>query len=225
MRLNLKLALVFVALLAAKPAANADVTVGIDPNAAWEGFMSVTQLDGTPEFNTAWGFNDLWSPLATSPFQNGELEITGTPIGTDDAFWYGATAGGPNRVGDKLMNAAGFVTTTDTFGGMNVTFEGSLLTNTFTEHTGFMFIRDFAPDFSSFTETTQAFTPGAFSITHATDGTAGRHVQYGFAVTGANVWPDDAANFGSVRLQAIPEPGSIAVLSLGLLGFTFRRRR
>lgn len=230
MRMNLKLAsLMVVALLTAIPYAKADVTVNVDPNAAWGGFMNVFELDQTTgAFSTGWGFDDLYAPLAGSPFQGGEFVLAPTPISTDDDFWYGATAGGGAgpRVGNKFMDANGFVQVDDLFGGMDVTFEGAVIENTFTEHQAFVFIRDFAPDFSSFTETIQELTgPGGFSITHTTSADAGRHVQYGFTVQGANVWPDDAANFGTMRLTAVPEPGSIAVLSMGLVGLILRRRR
>jgi len=109
---------------------------------------------------------------------------------------------------------------------MNVTFEGTVLSNTLTDaHTATAFIRDFAPDFSSFNEVTAALTPGDFSITLATDPGAGRHVQYGFNFQGENVWVTDRDPFGTVVIAAVPEPASASVLLLAGLGLVARRRR
>ena len=203
----------------------ADETVTVNRGDNWEGFMNVfnRNSDGTPGdfvFGSGWGFNDL-----TAEFVGSELILGPNTIDDPDPFWY-IGGGAPGAQGNKFMDANSFVSVTDSLSGMNVTFEGTVLSNTLTsDHTAIAFIRDFAPDFSSFNEVTTALTPGDFSITLATDAGAGRHVQYGFNFRGENVWATDVAPFGTVNLSSVPEPTSIAVLGLFGLGLVARRRR
>jgi hypothetical protein len=51
-----------------------------------------------------------------------------------------------------------------------------------------------------------------------------RHVQFGFQTIGVNVWATDVAPFGSMVIQTIPAPASMAMLGLAGL-FAGRRRR
>ena len=226
-----------VAMMVVSTAAHADVTVGIDARDVNIGFMNVFNLDRSGplpaasdyQFGSGWGFNDL-----NANYDNGAGTLTFTPnsVGDPDPYWY-IGGGGPGALGNKWMDANGFAQVSGEGGavgalsGMNVTFEGNVLSNTFTaNHTATAFIRDFAPDFSSFNETSVALTTGAFSITLATDGGVDRHVQYGINIQGENVWATDLAPFGSVVLgAAIPEPSSLAVLGVAALGFVTRRRR
>lgn len=226
------------------PAAQAaTVTVG-DSSAPWAGFMTVFEQTangdastfGGQVFGSNWGVADL---VAT--FDDGAPSVTLSPntIGDPNEFWYQNTSGtapdpvnpgGPGQLGNKHMEANLFIGD-DSLVGDTVTFEGEVLSNTFTAaHSTTIFIRDFAPDFSSFIETTAPATPGPFSITLVTTtGDPGRHIQYGFATSGENVWVTDTASFGSVVIgpaaAAVPEPTSMILVGLGLMGMAAGSRR
>jgi hypothetical protein len=109
---------------------------------------------------------------------------------------------------------------------VNLTFEGEVLSNSLTSaHTAIAFIKDFAADYGSFVETTIPLTPGPFSLNLATIPAPGRHVQYGFAMTGPNVWATDVAPFGNVQIGTVPEPTAIALVGLAIAGILAHRRR
>ncbi len=214
--------------------AHADVTVGVNYGQNWIGYMTVFDLDrsgalpapGGYVFESVWGFNDL-----TAEFDTGANTLTLGPnsVNDPDPFWYIDNGGSPG-LGNKWMDANGYVQIDDgSLSGQTVTFAGTILSNTFLEnHTVTAFIRDFAPDYSSNNSSTQVFNlneTGAFSIELATDAGAGRHVQYGFNVQGENVWVSDRQEFGNVVLNAVPEPGSLAIISLGAIALVTRRRR
>jgi len=84
-------------------------------------------------------------------------------------------------------------------------------------YTSVAFIKDFAPDYSSFNTITAPLVNGVFSITLATLNDANRHIQYGFETVGPNVWITDVATKGLVQITAVPEP-SIAALAIAGLG-------
>jgi hypothetical protein len=124
------------------------------------------------------------------------------------------------------MDANMYVEDSVTLPGQVVTFRGVVKTDTLVEpYTSVAFIKDFAPDYSSFTQVTVPLTPGNFSITHATDPTPGRHVQYGFETIGPNVWITDVAEKGLVEILAVPEPTSAVLVGMGLMGLLGVRRR
>ena len=229
-------ALVLSALLV--PAASA-VTVGVDTSAApWIGFMNVSELPangGGFVFGQGWGVPDL---TATFDDPNNTLTLSPNTIGDPNEFWYQNTSGtapdpvnpgGPGQLGNKIMEANLFQQVTGDFAGQTVTFEGEILSNTYTSaHTASIFIRDFAPDFSSFNDTTVPAAPGAFSISLATINDPARHVQWGFQSVGENVWVTDVAPFGAVvigSVNPVPEPGTLAVFGMALAGFAGMRRR
>ncbi|MCA9302537.1 MAG: PEP-CTERM sorting domain-containing protein [Phycisphaerales bacterium] len=199
-------------------------TVGVDDSSApWLGFMNVFELDGTSFiFGSSWGIADL-----NASFDDGAGTLTMSPntIGDPDPFWY-IGGGGPGAQGNKIMEANLYQQVDDdSLAGQTVTFEGVVLSNTFTAaHEARLFIRDFAPDYSSVNEVFIDAVDGAFSFSLLTDAGLGRHVQWGLQVKGENVWFTDTAPFGSVTLGTIPAPGSLALLGLGGLVATRRRR-
>jgi hypothetical protein len=181
--------------------------------------MNVSDLPsdgGTYQFGSPWATNDLVS-VFDNP--NSTLSLYAAPIGTSDSFWYVGGVGMPGAAGNKNMSANLFVETTDVYNGQTLTFEGTVLSNTLVSpYTSVAFIKDFAPDFSSFNQVTVPLTPGPFSISLAADIGSGRHVQYGFETIGPNVFPTDLASKGNVVIgTVIPEPASVLLAAMAAL--------
>jgi MYXO-CTERM domain-containing protein len=206
--------------------ATADVSVGIDPSgAAWLGYMNVFELPangGGFVFGSSWGVADL-----VANFDDGANTLTMSPntIGDPDPFWYQG-GGGPGAAGNKIMEANLYQQVDGGLAGQTVNFSGNVLSYSFTDaHNVRVFIRDFAADFSSSVEVyADIDASGAFSISLATIDDASRHVQWGVQVSGVNVWFTDTAAFGNVVFGTVPTPGSLALLGLGGLAASRRRR-
>jgi len=205
-------------------------SVGVDPSAAWGGYMNVFELPsagGGYQWGSGWGTPDLcanWSgPILT---------LSPNVIGDPNPYWY-TPSGVPGSVGNKIMDANMYVDTTGVYVGTTLTFEGKVLANTLVGHvdangngwTSVAFIKDFAPDFSSFNTVTAPLVNGLFSISMATINDPARHVQYGFETIGPDVWVTDVAPYGSIQITQVPEPGTLALLALGLGVSAYIRRR
>jgi hypothetical protein len=91
--------------------------------------------------------------------------------------------------------------------------------------TAVAFVKDFAPDFSSFVASTVALPAGVFSVSLATIADPARHVQWGFEVIGPDVWAGDPLSIPSVDITAVPEPTSIALAGIGAALLVIRRRK
>ena len=203
--------------------AAAAVTVGVDPSAPYQGFMNVFELPshgGAFVFNSSWGVADL-----TASFSGPVLTLGPNSINDPSSFWY-TPSGGPGAMGNKNMDANMYVQVDDgSLSGQSVTFTGYVLSNTLiSPYTSVAFIKDFAPDFSTSVSTSVPLSPGVFSVTLSTIPLPGRHVQYGFETIGPDVWVTDRDPIGTV--QVVPEPASVTLICLGLLGLgiAFRRR-
>lgn len=206
----------------------ADTSVTVDPAAAWQGFMNVFDLPGNGgayQFGSPWGTADL-----TATYTGSLLTLGPNSIGDPNPYWY-TPAGGPGALGNKIMDANMYVEPAGSLPGQNVTFSGVVLSNTLVGQvdgngngwTSVAFIKDFAPDYSSFNIITIPLAPGPFSITLPTINDPARHVQYGFETIGPDVWITDAPNFGNIRIVPIPEPACLLMLAAGAL--LAKRRR
>ncbi|MBL8875496.1 MAG: PEP-CTERM sorting domain-containing protein [Phycisphaerae bacterium] len=201
------------------------ITVGVDQGpAGYLGYMNVFELPangGGFVFGSGWGVADL-----NASFDNGASTLTLSPntIGDPNPFWY-TPSGGPGAAGNKIMQANLYHEVTGSMSGMSVTFEGVVLSNTFTSaHVARIFIRDFAADYSSSVDTYIPLVAGNFSITQFTIPGAGRHVQWGFQVEGVNVWATDTGPYGTAVIATIPAPASLGLMGLGGLAMARRRR-
>lgn len=185
--------------------AAASTNVIVDSTAAWVGYMNVftnQQGGGGFAFGSPWGTADL-----KAVFNGTGLVLSPNTIGDVSPEWY-SPSGGPGAVGVRTMDANFYQEFNGPLAGKSVTFSGTVLSNTLVSAsktnalgngwTAVAFIKDFAPDYSSFTSSTVPLTPGAFSVNLFTGSDPARHVQYGFTVTGPNVWITDVAPFGNI---------------------------
>lgn len=200
--------------------------VGVDDSSApWLGFMNVFELPengGGFVFGSGWGVPDL---SASFDDMAGTVTMGPNSIGDPDPFWYQG-GGAPGAAGNKFMEANLYQQVDDgSLSGTTVTFEGVIASNTFTDaHNARVFIRDFAADFSSSVDVFADADTGAFSISLDTIADGTRHVQWGVQVGGVNVWVTDTTPFGTVVFNQVPTPGSLALLGLGGIAATRRRR-
>jgi hypothetical protein len=209
---------------------SAQTTVGVNPGAAWVGYMNVSEIPqngGGYLWGSGWGTADLVATWA-GPV----LSLKPNSINDPAAYWY-TPAGGPGSVGNKIMDANMYVETTGLYSGQTLTFNGIVLDTTLLTKvdantngwTSVAFIKDFASDYSSFNIATVPLVNGTFSVSLATVADPARHVQYGFETIGPDVWITDVGPYGSVDVTAIPEPSTLALLGLGFVGSMIWRRR
>ncbi|MGH7245111.1 MAG: hypothetical protein ACREJD_16980 [Phycisphaerales bacterium] len=186
----------------------ADVTVHAgNSTTPWLGFMNVTELPengGAYVFGSGWGVPDL-----VAAFDDGSHNVSLKPNSVNDPnpFWY-LPAGGPGAMGNKQMDANCYYEVSDgSMNGVKVTFSGTVISNTLAaSHVATIFIKDFAPDYSSNNSAIIPVVPGAFSFSLDTDPDPARHVQWGFTVVGPCVWITDIAPYGSAVISTSSGP-------------------
>ena len=212
-------------------------TYTVDPGATWSGFMNVFNVGGPGYgmagaggyvFGSGWGTADL-----RANFAGPVLSLRANTVGDPNPFWY-TPSGGPGAVGNKIMEANFYQEFTGPLAGTTVTFEGSVLANSLLGPvdaagrgwTAALFIKDFAPDYSSSVATSVPLTSlGMFSISLLTINDPARHVQFGFQVIGPDVWAGDPLSVPSIDVVAVPEPTSAALVLAGIAGLVLRRKK
>lgn len=219
-----------------------DYYVTVDPAMITNGYMNVFELPsngGGFVFGAPWGLADL-----TAVFSGNDLTLGPNTIGDPNEFWYQCVSptvppncGEPGAPGNKIMEANAYFEDTGNLNGQTIIFKGVVLSNTLTAaHTVVAFVKDYASDYGSFNQSTVALpASGPFKVSLATINDPGRHVQFGFQMTGVNVWVTDVGPYGSVTVgPAEPLPGvagvgliimSIVMLGGGALALQLRRRR
>lgn len=199
-------------------------TVTVDPTTLTSGFMNWSPAPGDAAgyggaSGGGWGVSDL-----RATFSGNTLTLLPNinVYNPTDPYWVNADGSGAN-----IMDANIYNETSGTYVGTTLTFNFDVLANTLVSpYTSVAFIKDFAPDYSSFTESTAALTAGFGTISLLTSGNAGDHIQYGFETDGPDANPATVAALGSVIIAPAPEPSSLALAGLGILGFLrFRRGR
>lgn len=212
------------------------VNYTVDPGATWLGYMNVFDVGGTGygmaaaggfQFGGSWGTGDL-----RASFAGPTLSLKANTIGDPNPYWY-TPSGGPGSVGNKIMEANFYQQFDGPLAGQNVTFAGDVIANSLLGPvdaagrgwTAFAFIKDFAPDFSSFVQTSVPLNLGAFSISQVAINDPARHVQFGFQVIGPDVWAGEPLSVPSIDIVAVPEPTSMVLAGLGAALLVIRRRK
>jgi hypothetical protein len=216
-----KLSLPAVIFLTTISTAKADMTVSVDPGAAWIGYMNVFELPangGAYLWGSGWGTADLNASFSGSILILTPNTSIDRDVPNDSYWWVGGADGAPN----KNMDANLYVQD-DALAGQTVTFTGNVLANTLVSpYTSTIFIKDFAPDYSSFVSTTLSAAPGVFSLSLLTG--VGDHIQYGFETIGPDARLSTVASLGFVQATAVPEPSAFALLAGGMVVLLIRRR-
>jgi hypothetical protein len=204
------------ALLGSTAIVQADTTFYVKASAPWQGYMNVFELPtefgpGAYVFGSTWGVQDL-----RAVFSGSKLTLSPNTIGDPNEFWYQNTSGtatppnvgGPGQLGNKIMDATLYVQVPDgTLSGQSITFTGNVASNNLSpEYTTVAFIKDFAPDYSSFNSVTAELVNGTFEVTLVADIDPARHIQYGFQTVGRNVWFTDVGPLGAVEIDTLTVP-------------------
>ncbi|MEM1083090.1 MAG: PEP-CTERM sorting domain-containing protein [Verrucomicrobiota bacterium] len=220
--------------------AKAATTVTYDNSFAGS-FMNVHELTanggggkGGFVFGGGWGVSDL---VAIQDVPSTSVTLSPNSVGDPNEFWYQNTSGaapdpvnpgGPGQLGNKWMEANFFNEVGDgSLAGEELTFSVDVTAFSFTAaHTLQLFIADFEAGFANpiFTEVAVNGT-GVATVTANLTNNPTNIVQYGFRVSGENVWVTDVAPFGSATIGAIPEPSAALLGFAGLAGLMLRRRR
>jgi beta-glucanase (GH16 family) len=193
----------YVRVYAPTSATSNEAQVTVDPVEPWLGYMHVADLPsagGSYHFGETWNTADL-----RASFTGSTVTLGPNSISDSSEYWY-VGGGAPGKLGNKIMTANFYVEKTGSLAGKTLTFRGKVISNSLTQaHRTIAFIRDFSPDYSSFTTVTTPLSHGNFSIQLTTSANTGRHVQYGFETTGVNVWSTDTAPFGTIQIAPFSE--------------------
>lgn len=196
---------------------NAQVTIDVDANDPWEGFMNVFEVDCTTfVFNSGWAIGDLKTVIDT-----GANTITLQPNfntyadNPTDPFWVDQGTG----EGNKCMDANTLVPD-NTLVGQEVTFRGNVVSNDLDgAYTAIAYIKVFNADFSVLKEETAPLVAGAnFELNYTNVEPEDANVQYGFQILGRNANPADEGTLGSVVVTA-PELSTEDVTAVNISAF------
>lgn len=214
-------------LMAGSARALPDETFEVIPGLPWVGFINVLDLPGDGgglRFQSFFPVPDLAASfsggiLTLSPNTSIARDIQ--PGHPDYAFWWNLDASG-----NKIIDA-NLLVIDDSQVGKTVTFNGLVLSNTLAApYSAIAFVRDFVPDFSSFTQSITSLVGGQpFAVTLAIANVPGHHVEYGFAINGPNAQPLNVNLLGNVLIAAVPEPHAYGLLLAGLFAVGFAARR
>lgn len=202
-------------------------TVTFSSSTLTDGFMSWSPTAHTTSVypgdggtgSGGWGLSDLQAFFSGNALTLSPNTNTYAPGNT---YWVN-----PDGTGANQMDAAIYNETTGVYVDTSVTFTFDVLANTLVSgYSADAFIKDFGPGYSYNGEQTVNLTPGTDSVTYPLTGNnPGEIVQFGFEVIGPDANPATDASLGSVEIAPAPEPSTMALAGLGLLGVLGKRMR
>ncbi len=197
------------------------VALTIDSGTMVNGYMNVFDL---PSAGGAYNPYPTSGPYAVADLRadfTSPTSVTLSPCYVADSgtFWY-TPSGGPGATGNKIMEANVYGQADGTYAGETVRFSGDVSDYTLLSGSGNWtvkaYIRDFAPDFSSYNEQIVPIsTTGTFSVSMTTVNDPARHVQWGLQTTGPDVWITDLASKGVVTVNALAVAAEGGKLDVG----------
>jgi hypothetical protein len=175
----------------------------------WTGYMNVFELPangGGYVFGSAWGVVDLKTVIdSTANTITLKPNYNTYADNPTDPFWVDTIT----NTGKKFMEASTFVEPGSTFNQNNLTFSGTVLSNTLdTNYTASFFIKALDPangyqDALGGNKIIELPVSGNFTVSAtSTELASGLIVQYGFVVKGRNGNPADEQALGSVVISA-----------------------
>ncbi len=181
-----------------------DVNLSASDN--WVGYMNWFELSGAYVTGASWGVADLKTEIDSSAntitLKPNYNTFADNPT---DPYWVDTVS----NTGNKVMEATTYVEPGSTFNGNDLTFSGSVSSNTLdTNYTATFFIKALDPnngyqDAFGGTKVFDLPASGNFSVSAtAAELAAGLIIQYGFTVRGVNANPANEANLGSVVVTA-----------------------
>lgn len=214
----MKKAVVVLTALCLIGAAQALVVDGVDPAAAWYGYMNVFNLDMSYAFGGSWGTADLRATFADDLL----LQSNTNCWAPGDTFWVN-----PDGTANKIMEGNFYQEWYGGLAGETVTFNYEVLSNDLDDfgYSTKAFIKVLDPDagWATINIVTADLTAGANSISLVVNSVATPVTQVGFAVLGLVSDPASPEAAAAVVVDTIPEPASLVLLGLG--GLLLRRKK
>lgn len=193
------------AALALMPSVFSQTLVTIDSSDPLGAFMVANEL---PANGGAYVFADNWGAnTASGNYSGTDTIVLGPENGAYDAsgdidFW---RENGVGPLGNKEMVASVFVNA-DGLVGQDVSFDFTVDSNTFTEHTSVAFIKIFDTNYNILNEVEVSLTElGYYNLSISSDLTSvadAVHAQYGFTTTGINSSAAQAPSYGTLVISA-----------------------
>lgn len=216
----MKTVLAVLATLCLVGVAQADVVVnGVDPGAAWYGYMNVFDLGMNWQWGSSWGTPDLRANFAGSDLL---LQSNTNCWNAADPYWVN-----PDGTGAKIMEGNFYQEWYGGLAGQTVTFSYEVLANTLAAegYTTQAFIKVLDPDsgWATINSVFADLNTGTNSISLVVNSVTTPVTQVGFAVLGLVSDPAGVAASKAVTIATIPEPASMALLGLG--GLLLRRKK